>query len=216
MAENIILRATSIFAASKSVFTSRNFAFGSGTKTVEIDTVLAWEVDSSKTITDLPLEVGASINDHTYINPTTATVTISESKFGNVIDSINAISNSFREVRKSLIAKDVLSNNLSFYEETKATSKLQDIYEILEDLEITFTLSLPNGQYQNMVLKSISPRGDTTTQGGYNAVLTFKQINIIGEENQLGLVVNAGFKDKVDIDPSGSIVSFINEKLGRS
>jgi len=212
---SIILRASSIFGAAKSLLTKRNFVFGDVKKnlTVEIDTVLSWEVSSGKSITEMPLEVGAGINDHTYLNPTSAIVTISESKFGNVLDQINSIANSFREVDVDNISKDVLSNNLSFYQSTKASKKLEEIYAILEDLEITFILALPNGTYNNMVLQSVIPTGDTTTQGGFNATLTFKQVNLIGELDSLGIMSYSGFKEKLDV--SASVSSFVNGKLGR-
>lgn len=213
MAENVILQATSIFAAGKSVFTSKNFKFGSGSKIVEIDTVLSWDASSDKNITSLPLEIGANINDHSYLNPTIATVVISESKFGNVIDQINSISNNFREVSKEQISTDLLNKNLSFYQTTKATEKLQEIYSILEDLEIKFVLELPEARYSNMTLKSINPRGDTSTQGGFNAVLVFQQLNIVGELSEVGLLTETGFKNKIDV--AESVSTYVNGLLGR-
>ena len=199
---SVILQASNYLGAFKSIVKSNKFKFNN----VEINNVLSYTYDEKKSLTSVPLESGASINDHSYLEPVVATVEISESKFKNILDEIKNTINNFATLGADIISGDVFDLDGSFYETSSATAKLDKITETLQDLEVYFDVELPVRKIDNMTLVGITVSGNPSTQGGFIASLFFRQLQFIDTDTGISALgtVARGLKKKTDF--TGSIL----------
>lgn len=106
------------------------------------------------TITDNPVETGASVADHAYVNPTTLTM--------NVIMS---------DVHESIISGQFTDRT---FRHTSAWHILKQIQENRIPVDVFTKL----GYYKNMLIQSISADDTYKTFRGLNATVTLREIPI--------------------------------------
>lgn len=116
------------------------------------DAVLSANTEHSAAITSHPVQWGAHISDHMYINPVTITMDIGMS------DAMASM------VGGQWSGRDTKS--------VSAYRKLVDLMEAREPITVWTRL----GHYDSMVIESISVMDDSTTLYGLRASVTMKQI----------------------------------------
>lgn len=196
---SIVLRAGSIYNLAKGLAGGDKFTVNN----IEIDNVLSYNYDITKSITNLPLELGADINDHSFLNASRASCVIMESKFRNIIDQIGDIARSFPQVSRDSIYSDVLNKDSSFYKDNKSSQKMKELVQLINQLNVKFQLDFEEAQFANMTLTGISVIKNAQLGGGFQATLSFIQINEVSkDQTALGAIVDTGFRVKETVSES--------------
>lgn len=114
--------------------------------------------DTNLTITESPVQTGASISDHAYMEPKELTFDIGMS-----------------DVMKSIIVgqfSDGQSRSVSAYK----------VLRTLQEQRIPCQVVTRLGVYQNMLVETISAQDDNTTHSGLKATVTMKEILVVAVE----------------------------------
>lgn len=125
------------------------------------DVVVEERHSDSITITDSPVETGAPISDHAYINPKEVTIKIGWSPSSNLINSVL---------------------NLSFF---KGISSLNELYaKMIELMEARQTISVSTGKriYENMLIQSIEETTNEETENALILVVKLREVIIVSTE----------------------------------
>lgn len=122
------------------------------------DAYFSIQHDTNLTITESPVQMGANISDHAYMEPKTLTFDIGMS-----------------DVMKSIVAgqfTDGQSRSVSAY------NTLRTLQEQRIPIQVTTRL----GVYQNMLIETISAPDDKTTFYGLRATVTMREILVVAVE----------------------------------
>ena len=122
------------------------------------DVVIDERHTDSLTITDSPVEFGAPVSDHAYMNPKELTMKVGWSPSSNIINSIL---------------------NLSIL---KGISSLKELYErllIMQEKRQPFSISTGKRLYKNMLIQSIECVTDQDTENALVLVIKFREVFIV-------------------------------------
>jgi hypothetical protein len=125
---------------------------------IGFDSVLSESIQSDATITKHPIEVGADIADHIYVNPATITM--------KVIVGYTTIYDD-----------DPYGTSLS-----SANSRPQNAYKVLEEIKAagkTFTVITGMKIWNNMALTALTVDRDATTANVMIADLTLQEVFVV-------------------------------------
>ena len=161
------------------------------------DAILQTTHTASTTITEHPVETGASISDHSYINPAIVEIQIGMSDVAKSITDGQFVSSATqsRSVAAFLVLEDLMKRRLP--------------------LQVVTRLKV----YRNMLITEINVPDDFLTVHGLKATITFKEIFVavvktvkISSRPQTTDNTNRGVVEPVV--PNKSILKSIREELG--
>lgn len=121
------------------------------------DVVIDERHTDSLTITDSPVEFGAPVSDHAYMNPKELTMKVGWSPSSNIINSVL---------------------NLSIL---KGISSLKELYErllIMQEKRQPFSISTGKRLYKNMLIQSIECVTDQDTENALVLTIKFREVFI--------------------------------------
>lgn len=115
--------------------------------------------ESNLTITEHPIQTGASISDHAYMEPQSVTF----------------------EIGMSDVMQDISASSVSAFTGT-SSSRSVNAYKILRQLQkdrVSIDAITRLGTYQNMLIETISAPDDNKTLFGLKATVTLKEIFVV-------------------------------------
>jgi len=127
---------------------------------IEVDVIVSETTNDNLTITKQPVQQGASITDHSYLEPTTLSMTMFFR--GNGISSLSQLTSP-----SSLLS----SGNV-----------LSSIYQELLDLQAErtpFSVVTPKRTYDDMLISSIGMTTDRNTENCLSIQMSFQQVIIV-------------------------------------
>lgn len=129
---------------------------------IPLDVVVRYSPEASTTITSNPTQMGISVNDHVYENPTSMTVTFGISDIRGTLARLSGIVKSFSSA-------DALKNP-----QTPSRSLLDLLFRAKQEHTL---LALDDGlhTYTNMVITNIAYDKDKTTYRTLVATVTLQQ-----------------------------------------
>lgn len=157
------------------------------------DAVITVDTEHSATITNHPVQWGANISDHMYVNPVTITMEIGMS-----------------DAMASMVGGQWSGRD------TKSVSAYQKLVDLMEARE-PFSVWTRLKHYPNMVIESLSVNDDSTTLYGLRASVTMKQIimacvateKVSAREWTSGSEVNKG--EVQPVEPPKSVIRSVED-----
>ena len=136
------------------------FGVGRSIGTIAVDVILNEETNDTLTITKQPVQTGASMTDHSYLEPTILSMQILQ--------------------QASPIAQlTSLATGGSFNPFSVGSSQLAELYEdflSLQSSRTPFVVTTPKRIYQNMLIASLRCNTDKNTENILSLGLTFQQV----------------------------------------
>lgn len=159
------------------------------------DAVLNVSTEHAATITSHPVQSGANISDHMYLEPVIISMEIGMS---------------------DAMASMVRGQWSGAY--TKSVSAYRRLCE-LQALRIPFTVMTRLNQYQNMVIKSISVNDDVSTLYGLRATVALQQIlmaQAVSEKVSARGWISGGGANRGEVQPTPTPTSTIGAIEGQT
>jgi len=119
------------------------------------DAYFSIQHDTNLTITQSPVQTGANISDHAYMEPKELTFEIGMS-----------------DVMKSVIVGQ-------FSEGQSRSVNAYNVLRTLQEQRIPIQVITRLGVYQNMLIETISAQDDNTTHSGLRATVTMREILVV-------------------------------------
>lgn len=149
------------------------------------DAVLQTNYNSSLTITEHPVETGAAVSDHAFVNPLELTM----------------------QIGMSDCAKSIVPGQFS-----QGPSRSLTAFQVLSKLQkqrIPMNVMTRLGSFKNMLIESIAVPDDYTTMNGLKATVTLKEVFVasvqtvkISARPQVTDSTNCGTRDSQPVDES--------------
>lgn len=185
-------------------------------KTLTWDAIITESFAVSSTVTSNPIETGAEINDHSFINPRIYTMTAGQSNTPLSLFSIANLQNIVSTIAGAFGAEH----------ETRRQAAWKELTD-LHDSGKTFTVQTGLEAMENMIITSLDTSADAATQGALIFSVTLQQLIIVNSaeeqlsDDQLAEIAEAKAspvkdKGKVSKDASEdqSFLSQIGEAIG--
>jgi hypothetical protein len=172
---------------------------------IKVNVVIQENTNDTLTITKQPIQMGASITDHSYQEPTT----LSMSMYFND----NSLEN--------LFSANTLSNPVATLANTNGLQKIYNSLQTLQTSRMPFTVITPKRIYTTMLMSALALTTDKATENCLKIDCTFQQIIIvpvstvsvprIRQKNpgSTGATQNAGQKSSILYSGSQAIASVI-------
>jgi len=130
---------------------------------IKVQVVINENTNDTLTVTKQPVQQGASIGDHSYLEPTALSMSI---YFND-----NSLEN--------LFSSQTLSNPVGTLNNSNGLAKIYASLLTLQSSRVPFTVVTPKRVYQTMLMTTLSQTTDKQTENCLKIDCTFQQIIIV-------------------------------------